>query len=253
MVRYLVTRRIESPPKTPDLFSSIPVTPTEKRPYPVPLAEIMAECTTMLDAGNDTTQTSLTNALYHLSDYPRTQDKLREILRSALPAESRPVASYQQLQHVPYLRAVLDESFRCRPPVNFGLPRKTVEATTIAGHTIPAGVTISSPLSSLHHDRRLFSEPQKFIPERWLPDADIYPDEHHNLKDFVHPFSLGGRACIGRNLAYMELSIVIAALILEFEWSLDDSVHGGDKGIEIIERLNSNPKELWVHARLLVV
>ena len=252
MVRYLVTHRIASPPKTPDLFSSIPVNPTPKRPEPVPLAEAMAECTTMLDAGNDTTQTSLTNAVYHLSLYPKIQRKLRNILKASSQQDAQPVASYQQLQHVPYLRAVLDESFRCRSPVNFGLPRRTVEPTMIAGHLIPAGVTVSCPLSSLHHDSRLFSEPTTFIPERWLPDSNTYPEERRNLKDFVLPFSLGGRACIGRNLAYMELSIVIAALVLKFEWSLDEEMHGGDKGMDILERLNSNPKELWVNARLLV-
>lgn len=214
--------------------------------------EVMAECTTMLDAGNDTTQTSLTNAMYHLALYSRTQRNLREILNKTLPNNSTPVASYQQLQHIPYLRAVLDESFRCRPPVNFGLPRKTVEPTMIAGHLIPGGVTISSSLSSLHHDGRLFSEPYTFIPERWLTDEATYPEERQNLKDYVLPFSLGGRACIGRNLAYMELSIVIATLVLAFEWSLDEEMHGGTKGLEIVERLNSNPKELWLHARPLI-
>ena len=122
----------------------------------------------------------------------------------------------------------------------------------IAGHLIPAGVTMSSPLSSLHHDSRLFSEPNTFIPERWVSDSNVYPDERGNLKDFVLPFNLGGRACIGRNLAYMELSIVIAALVLTFEWTLDGGKHGGGNGLEIVERLNSHPKELWVNAKPLV-
>jgi benzoate 4-monooxygenase len=249
MVKYLVSHRIAKPPESPDLFSSLPLEPTSKRPEPIPLSELTAECTTMLDAGNDTTQTSLTNAIYHLALYPRTQSRLREVLRSSLPEDVKPVASYQQLQHIPYLRAILDESFRCRVPVNFGLPRRTIEPTTIAGYLIPAGVTISAPLKALHHDSRLFSEPQTFVPERWIPDENVFPGERQNLKDYVLPFSLGGRACIGRNLAYMELSIVVAALVLSFEWSLDEEKHGDGKGLEIIERLNSNPKELWVHAR----
>ena len=206
----------------------------------------------MLDAGNDTTQTSLTNVMYHLGLYPEKQTKLRQILLESLPEQAVPVASYQQLQHIPYLRAVLDESFRCRAPVNFGLPRRTVEPTMIAGHLIAAGVTISAPLYALHHDSRLFSEPNAFIPERWLSDSNLYSDERQNLKDYVLPFSIGGRACIGRNLAYMELSIVIAALALAFDWSLDESTHGGGEGMEILERLNSNPKELWASARPLV-
>lgn len=246
MVRYLVAHRLESSPTTPDLFSAIPVKPTPKHPRPLPMSEVMAECTTMLDAGNDTTQTSLTNVMYHLSLRPETQKKLREELIKALPEGSGPVVSYGLLQHVPYLRAVLDESFRCRPPVHFGLPRKTIQPTNILGHLIPAGVTVSCPLAQVHHDSRLFHDADTFIPERWL-EGDT--QSRQNLKDYVLPFSLGGRACIGRNLAYMEMSIVVAALIMSFDWSLDEQVHGGGNGMEICERLNANPKELWVHAR----
>jgi hypothetical protein len=50
----------------------------------------------------------------------------------------------------------------------------------------------------------------------------------------------------------MELSIVIAAAVLSFEWRLDEAVHGNGKGMEIIERLNANPKELWVKAEPIV-
>lgn len=247
MVRHLVTQRMASPPSTPDLFSSIPTTATAKRPEPVPFHEIMAECTTMLDAGNDTTQTSLANAMYHLAVHPSTQTKLRTILQNSLPHHAQPTPRYQQLQHVPYLRAVLDESFRCRPPVVFGLPRRTTEPTTIAGHLIPADVGVSVPLSALHQDPRLFSQADTFVPERWIGGPEgIYDGERGNLRDYVLPFSLGPRACIGRNLAYMELSMVVAALVLGFEWELDEDVHGDGKGMEIVERLNANPKELWV-------
>lgn len=210
----------------------------------------------MMDAGNDTTQTSLTNAMYHLALRPAAQSKLREELESALPAARKPVASHQDLQHVPYLRAVLDESFRCRPPVAFGLPRRTTEATRICGHDIAAGTTVSSPLSALHLNEDLFSNASAFVPERWLAHADDrspYGAQLSNLRDFVLPFSIGPRACIGRNLAYMELSIVVAALVLAFEWELDGEKHedtgfGEEGGLEVVERLNANPKELWVKA-----
>lgn len=64
IAKYKIMERIRSPPAEPDLFSNLPVTPTEKRPNRMPLHEIVAECATMMDAGNDTTQTSLTNLMY---------------------------------------------------------------------------------------------------------------------------------------------------------------------------------------------
>lgn len=249
MANYQVVERLRNPPEKPDLFSNLPVHPTEKRPEPMPLHEIVAECTTMMDAGNDTTQTSLTNLMYQLASNPQKQSKLYKQLASTLEGKDQPVAHYAELQKVPYLRACLDESFRCKPPVGFGLPRRTVrQGSTIAGQYIPADTVVSSPLYSVHKNERLFNKASTFVPERWLPDDDEYQtdeQERQNLKDFVLPFSLGGRACIGRNLAYMELSIVIAALVLGFEWEL--AVKGSD--VEIVERLNSNPKNLIVRAR----
>lgn len=257
MARYLVVRRLEKPPANPDLFSHLPSESSPKWPTPMPLEELIAESATMMDAGNDTTQTSLTNCIYHLALHPDKQKKLHDILIAAVSTADpgRPVARYSDtLQHIPYLRACLDESFRCRAPVASGLPRRTVPpGATIAGRFIPPDTTVSMPLYTLHRNETLFREAHRFVPERWLAEGDedrggweAGAREAKNLKDFVLPFSLGGRGCIGRNLAYMELSMVISALVLGFEWEL--AVPGRD--MEMVERFNCNPKELYVRARV---
>jgi benzoate 4-monooxygenase len=249
MALYKVTERLKKTPAEPDLFSNLPSYPTEKRPTPMTLAEMTAECATMIDAGNDTTQTTLTNCLYQLAYNPSKQDKLRKVLEEALPKESQPIGSYAELKHIPYLRAVLDESFRCRTPVTAGLPRRTTgEGTTIAGHYIPGDTTVSAQLFDLHRNSDLFKDPLSFIPERWLPEdpeCQSSEEELNNLKNYVLPFSLGPRACIGRNLAYMEVSITMAALILSFDWEL--AIPGSE--LLTIERFNCNPKELFVKAK----
>lgn len=257
MARYQVVQRLEQPPEQPDLFSNLPFTSSTKWPTPMPLHELVAESTTMLDAGNDTTQTSLSNCMYQLAFNPDKQKKLRDILFHATSPNdpSKPLVLYsEKLQHIPYLRACLDESFRCKPPIAFGLPRRTVKpGATIAGHFIPADTTVSVPLYAVHRNKNLFKDALRFVPERWLDEDDVRRDgwvtdeqESKNLRDFVLPFSLGGRACIGRNLAYMELSIAIAALVMGFEWEL--AVPGSE--LQTIERLNCNPKELMVRARV---
>ncbi|KAK5192726.1 hypothetical protein LTR99_010396 [Exophiala xenobiotica] len=245
MSRYQVTHRIENEPDKPDLFSKFPSKPTEKKPDPMPVSEIIAECATMLDAGNDTTQTSLTMCIYHLAKYPQVQKKLFTELSKEVRPEyaTTKVLPSQVVQSVPYLRAVLDENWRCQPPVTRGLPRRTVEGgATIAGHFIPAGTTISAPTYNLHHNHELFRRADEFIPERWIATEAFGADEteRQNLKDFVIPFSLGPRACIGRNLAYMEVSITIAALVLNFEFELADTY----QEMETIERFNCNPAQL---------
>lgn len=249
MARYLAHRRLESPPPEPDLFSNLPTSPTEKRETPMSDREIIAESSVMLNAGNDTTQTSLTNIMFYLAGHPAAQKKLRSILRESLDPEQIPVAPYETLRHISYLRAVIDESFRMQAPLGTGLPRLTTKPIVIDGESIPAGVTVSAQTWSLHRREDLFRHANEWIPERWLPYWEESTEtERQNLKEYVLPFSLGPRACIGRNLAYMEISICIAALVLAFEWELPEK----GQVLRHHERFNCNPIELPIRAKYLL-
>lgn len=247
MARHMVHQRLSNEPEEPDLFSRLPVQPSEKRPVPMMLDEIVAECTTMMDAGNDTTQTTLANCIYHLASNPQVQSKLFDALSAAVPpnSDSLLIPSTSTLQNAPYLRAVLEENWRCKPPVARGLPRKvTGDGANIAGHFIPPETTVSASIYSLHRDETLFHDPLQYKPERWLSEGN--GKELKNLKNYCIAFSLGPRACIGRNLAYMEVSIVIAALVLNLEWELAEP----GREMPMVERFNCNPRELMVRAKV---
>ncbi|KAL5349200.1 hypothetical protein ACLOAV_005488 [Pseudogymnoascus australis] len=253
MARYQSVKRLEHTPAEPDFFSFFKIASSEEqasgeKTASMKLPDLVAECTSFLNAGNDTTQISLTNAIYELATHPAEQQKLYDILREYLPESSRPIASYAELIKIPYLRAVLDETFRVQPPVRFGLPRRTTESgATISGHFIPAGVTVSSSLHTLHHNESLFHKANEWIPDRWIQGhPDVTSTEWQNLKVYVLPFTLGGRACIGRNLAYMELSICLAALVMAFDWRVSPEQA---MGYTHYERLNSSPVELMVSPR----
>ncbi|KAJ9640198.1 hypothetical protein H2204_003423 [Knufia peltigerae] len=250
MARHLAKTRLNSPPSEPDLFSNLPTLPTAKRcAHPMSLDEIVAESGVMLNAGNDTTQTSLTNTMYFLAANRSTQQKLRGILQSRLDQKHIPIAPYEILRHIPYLRAVLDESFRLQTPLGTGLPRLTTETTLIDGELVAAGVTVSAQTWSLHRREDLFYRADQWVPDRWIPESGVASDEERqNLKDYVLPFSLGPRACIGRNLAYMELSICIAAMVLAFEWELPEK----GQALRHHERFNCNPVELPIRAKCLL-
>ena len=227
--------------------------------------------------GNDTTQISLTNTMFELASHPVEQKKLYEELTKSIGNVSTPVRSYSELSQIPYLRACIDETFRILPPVRFGLLRQTVDGgAMIAGHHIPGGVTVSSSVYTLHRYPSLFHSPLQWKPERWLQDSEVSEAERKNLQDFVLPFTLGGRACIGRNLAYMEvsipmietllrpcvaaslwclvipywrnfqLSICLAAMVRSFEFSI---THEAEGDFQHFERLNSSPVSLLVSAK----
>ncbi|ERS96702.1 hypothetical protein HMPREF1624_06911 [Sporothrix schenckii ATCC 58251] len=250
MARHLAVQRLArtaDASEAADLFAHLPVTATAARPAPMPFDEIVAESTVMLNAGNDTTQSALTNTVYCLARHRDKQATLRAALRAAHTTGGGVVVDYATLQRVPYLRAVLDEALRLHPPLGTGAPRRTTAPTTIDGtidgQPVPAGVTVSAQTWSLHRNAALFRDATAFCPERWLPGHPEYSDqERQHLQDYVAPFSMGPRACIGRNLAYMELSLCVAALVLAFDWRLPDP----DYVLRHHERFNCNPVELPV-------
>lgn len=185
--------------------------------------------------------------MFQLACHPAKQEKLHKLLTESLDQKSQPIAAFADLAKIPYLAACLDETLRLMPPVRFGLPRRTVgEGSIIRGHAIPGGVTVSASVQTMHRDEDLFRDASEWIPDRWIPDSDASSkDEMQNLKDFVLPFTLGGRACIGRNLAYMEMLVCIAALVMEFDWKITDK---GRRQFTHFERFNSSPLGLMVSA-----
>jgi benzoate 4-monooxygenase len=71
------------------------------------------------------------------------------------------------------------------------------------------------------------------------------PQETYNLQKYVIPFSHGSRACIGRNLANLELRVAVATVMSKFEFEMQ---YPG-KPVEIFERFNSNPEDFYVKVR----
>jgi benzoate 4-monooxygenase len=247
MTRFKIQERLQSPPPAQDLFSHYPMTATEKRPIPMKLPETISENQVILSAASDVTMGAITYTMYLLAANPDKQRALYDNLVNSLPAyeRQRSVPSYKSLQNIPYLKACLDESMRLYPPIGFGLPRRTLPGgATIAGYYIPEGVTVSGPVYTIHRSEKLFKNATSFVPERWLsPDSE---EEKRNLKAYYFPFSIGGRACIGRNMGYLEMTLSVAAMILAFEWEL------ATPGFEIVpqEKFVCNPGPLPVRAKL---
>jgi benzoate 4-monooxygenase len=204
----------------------------------MPFGELVAEAGILLNAGNDTTASGLTNTLWLLARHPPTFQKLRAELDNLLTDHDITAPDFNTLMAAPYLRACIDESLRLRPPVAIGLPRKTPkEGSTICGHLIPGGVTVSVPILELQRHPSLFRNPDTYDPDRWFD-----PSELPNLREYSQPFSIGARACIGRNLAMIELTKVIATVVIRYDVEL---IHK-DQELPMVERFNMNPGDCHV-------
>jgi cytochrome P450 len=204
----------------------------------LPMGEILAECSVIMNAGTDTTTSALTSTIYLLVKNPEAMATLRKELDPVM--RGCDVPTYDSVANLPYLRACIEESLRLRPAQSIGLPRIVPKGgRVIAGQFIHEDVIVSVPTWTLLRDAQVFENPERYDPDRWF-------SEHKEKMSKVHlPFSVGPRACIGRNIAYFEQIILVAMLAYRYDFELPSE----DFELENVERLNSNPGELPLKCR----
>lgn len=239
IIYYLTKERIPRGNAEDDLFTRL-LQDNKGNSLGLSIGEIAAECNAIMNAGTETITAAMTNTVFLLFTHPCVLHKLREEVDPLFPEDG--LAGYEAIVSLPYLRACIEESLRLRPASSMGLPRIVpAEGRIIAGKFIAGGVIVSVPTYSLLRDETVFERPTEYIPERWLAKDS----EQKRLMTRTHlPFSTGPRACIGRNVAYFEQTLVIATLVHFFDLEIPAGFE-----LETQERFNSNPGNLFVHCK----
>lgn len=180
---------------------------------------LLTQANILIVAGSETTATTLAALTYYMTTNPTKLHRLQEEVRSAFKDTTE--IDGDSAQHLPYLNAVIEEGLRFFPPVPFGLPRVST-GVVIDGHYVPPGMTVSTASYTTTRSPDYWEAPHEFAPERWLPEGHPYYDVRfdNDNKMASKPFMLGPRACLGINLAYVELRIILARLTWQFEWEL---------------------------------
>ncbi|QRN97214.1 cytochrome P450 [Archangium violaceum] len=168
--------------------------------------ELKDELRTLLIAGHETTAIGMAWALYHLHRNPETLERLVAEL-APLGATPEPEA----LMKLPYLGAVCDESLRLHPVLAV-VGRRTLAPFTLRGRELPAGTGIMAAICLAHVDPKLYPEPDRFRPERFL-ERKFTPFEYL-------PFGGGARRCIGAAFAQYEMRVVLGTLLAAHRFSL---------------------------------
>lgn len=212
--RYLAQKRLQryqAGEKLDDFFEAL-MHDQKNAPNNLEWGEILAEVTIMLNAGSTTTGIAMANVMYQLLKHPNCMEKLRQEIDETLDADEE-IAPYEKVRYLPYLRACLDESLRIFPPISHGMTRQTPnEGSEIAGEYIAGGTTVMVSSFIAHRDPKVFPDPEKYIPERWLGEAG------KDLGPYFIAFSAGARGCIGRNIAYLEQAVLLASLIHRYNF-----------------------------------
>ncbi|KAI5865328.1 putative cytochrome P450 [Durotheca rogersii] len=176
--------------------------------------------TILLLAGSETTATTLSGAVYLLLSHPEILARLTEEVRSSF--NSLDDITITSVNRSSYLLAVLNETLRFYPPLSSGMVRVVPPGgAEIAGHFVPGGTMVEVQHWSVNHSKENWDEPWSFRPERFM----VSPEEALKRGDkleAVQAFSLGPRNCIGRNLAFVEMRLVLASIIYAFDLKLAD-------------------------------
>jgi cytochrome P450 len=173
--------------------------------------QVRDEAMTLLLAGHETTATTLVWTLYLLARHPQAQEQAAAAVREVL-GDRPPTAA-----DVPRLTAIdcaIKEAMRLYPAVYF-TSREAAEEVEIGGYQIPPGSQIHLLLYAMYHDARWFAEPEEFRPQRFAGGRE----EQLPACAFV-PFGAGPRVCIGRSMAMIEATLIVATVLQKYRLSL---------------------------------
>ncbi|KAI0258888.1 cytochrome P450 [Gloeopeniophorella convolvens] len=168
----------------------------------------------MYIGGADTTVSALLTFMLAMLKYPEVQRKAQLEIDRVVGTSRLP--DFIDRDALPYVAAVLKETLRWHPVAPLGVPHYTTQSDIYEGCFIPAGTTIIGNTwydftcrQAMFRDPEIFSEPDKFIPERWLsPDAPRFPDQ---------AFGFGRRECPGRHMAVSSIWATISGILAAFD------------------------------------
>lgn len=164
--------------------------------------------------GSETIATVLIGVLHGLLSAPDAYSKMAKEIRSAFKSSTEiDLVSVTKLE---YISAAINEGLRLLPPTPGNLRRVTPpEGSHVSGWDVPGNTLVAVDCWAAFRSTANFYQPDKFAPERWLPEppAEFAND---NLKA-MQGFSVGPRNCIGKNLALMEMKMILANLFFHYD------------------------------------
>ncbi|MFY9989670.1 MAG: cytochrome P450 [Rhodoplanes sp.] len=166
---------------------------------------------TFITAGHETTALALTWTFYLLSLHPEIEQRVKgEVAAVTGGGPVRP----EHIEALGFTNQVIQEAMRLYPPVAL-IVRAARNDVVLDGEPIRAGSTVYIPVYAVHRHEKLWSDPDRFDPSRFEPEAAKARDRCSYL-----PFGAGPRICVGQGFAQMEAAAVLATLLRSFRLEL---------------------------------
>ncbi|TKY55039.1 Flavonoid 3'-monooxygenase [Spatholobus suberectus] len=185
--------------------------------------EIKALLLGLFGAGTDTSSSTVEWAIAELIRNPRIMVQVQQELDIVVGHDR--LVTELDLPHLPYLQAVVKETFRLHPATPLSLPRVAQEGCEIFGYHIPKGATLLVNVWAIGRDPKEWSNPLEFKPERFLPGGEKANVDVKGNNFEVIPFGAGRRICAGMGLGLKVVQLLTATLAHAFDWELENGLN----------------------------
>lgn len=173
--------------------------------------EVKGNLMTVLLAGEDTTAHTMTWAIFLLTQHTEYQTKLKQEA-DALLGDEKSISDFSSTNNYKLLESVANETMRLKPVAPIMLFEPT-ENEIVEGYEFKKGSRILTIWRNEAKKDENFSNGMNFYPERWLKESKC---PMHSLENYI-PFGAGPRFCPGKNLAILEMKLVLSMLFKNFE------------------------------------
>lgn len=194
-------------------------------------------------AGSSTVRDTLEWVILFMAMYKNVQDKDVNKIKTVIGFERPP--TYADRSGMPYTQAVIQETLRKATVTPFTIVHMAEEDTTLAGYVIPKGYHIYVNVWALHNDRKYWTQPEVFNPDRFLSEDKTKLIKH----DSFMPFGHGKRSCPGESLAQVELFMYLVKILQKFEVCAPDGVELHDNGMLAALTYAAKPQQLVFKSR----
>ena len=196
--------------------------------------EMVSLCSELINAATHSTSTSMQWIMANLIKFPEIQAKVYEEIGRVVKEGSEMVKE-EELQKMPYLKAVVLEGLRRHPPGHFLLPHSVTRDTFLEGYFIPRNATVNFRIMEMGMDSETWENPNEFKPERFMSSNGGEGGEGFDITGSreikMMPFGAGRRFCPGYALGLLHLEYYVANLVWKFQWK---AVEGDD--IDLTEK-----------------
>ncbi|CAA7050736.1 unnamed protein product [Microthlaspi erraticum] len=172
----------------------------------------------MFGAGTDTNSSTVEWAMSELLRNPKTLAKAQAEIDRVIGQKG--VVEESDILELPYLAAVVKETFRLHPAAPLLVPRKAEADVEVLGYLVPKDTQVLVNVWAIGRDPSVWENPMKFEPERFMgKDIDVKGRDYE-----LTPFGAGRRICPGLPLAVKIVPLMLASLLYSFDWKLPNDV-----------------------------